>query len=413
MTSNNRGKLPMRVIYFFLSCAGFGVVETEYDRKILNISLGAFLLLSTTSIYFSATNFYLKFKRGIMSDTIEASFPVMTSCLTHFKLLLFTFQRTPYERLLWLTNQTLWVESFTEYGKIVLEKCERRAQIFLFVFVILGHASGFGWIFEPLVLNMRSNHTRHLPTEVIVGVPLFESPNYEIFFAINVLGIYTITILYFCFDFYLVLVNIFVVGQFAILRERFETIYSVKPDKSAMRNHHENEKMNQRPLATVDYNYILLELKSCAKQHQFLISVVNEVENIHNLMNLAQVLMISLIICLAGYPLLMPGSAITIIKNGVFICSCLIQLFTYTLSCHNIMIASSELAHGIYFSRWYHENHTEIGRSLSKTFIIVFLKTQSPCYLTAWRFFPITLDTLKSILTTAFSYLTLIRHSMQ
>ncbi|THK33182.1 odorant receptor Or2 [Diachasma alloeum] len=412
MTSTKRGKLPMKVTYFFLSCVGFGVAETEYDRKLLNISLCAFLLLSTASIYFTATNFYLKLNRGIISETIEASFPLLTSSLTHFKLVLFTLQRTPYEHLLQRTNETLWIQSSTEYGEIVLEKCERQAQLFLFIFVILGHASGVGWIFEPLFLNMRSNSsTRHLPTEVIIGVPLFESPNYEIFFAVNALGIYIITILYFCFDFYLVLVNIFIVGQFEILRQRFEIIYSVKPNQSVIKNGHDNGKNNHRQLATMDY--ISQEFKNCAKQHQFLISLMEEIESIHNMMNLAQVLMISLIICLVGYPLLMPGSALTIVKNGVFICSCLIQLFTYTLSCHNIMIASSDIADGIYFSRWYHENHTEAGRSLSKAFMIVLLKTQCPCYLTAWGFFPITLDTLKSILTTAFSYLTLMRQSME
>ncbi|XP_011303488.1 uncharacterized protein [Fopius arisanus] len=149
-------------------------------------------------------------------DTIVASFPLLTSTLTHVKLILFIRQRGPYERLLRITNATLWMESFTDHGKIVLKNCEQQAKLFLFIFVILGHASGAGWIFEPLILNMKANSSapddRHLPTEVIVGVPLFESPNYEIIFAIDVLGVYIITILYFCFDYYLVLVNIFIAG---------------------------------------------------------------------------------------------------------------------------------------------------------------------------------------------------------
>ncbi|XP_011303485.1 odorant receptor 83a isoform X2 [Fopius arisanus] len=341
-------------------------------------------------------------------DTIVASFPLLTSTLTHVKLILFIRQRGPYERLLRITNATLWMESFTDHGKIVLKNCEQQAKLFLFIFVILGHASGAGWIFEPLILNMKANSSapddRHLPTEVIVGVPLFESPNYEIIFAIDVLGVYIITILYFCFDYYLVLVNIFIAGQFEILKRRFATIYSVK-SVQLMRESQKN--MQNGPI-----NDIFKEFKDCVMQHQFLIFIVDEIESIYNFMNLVEVIMISLIICLVSYPLLMPGSALTVVKNGVFVCSCLVQLFTFILSCHNIMVSSSDLSNGIYFSRWY-ENYQDIGRSLSTSFMIVFVRTQCPCYITAWGFFPITMDTLKSIITTSFSYLTLMRQSME
>ncbi|XP_063977919.1 odorant receptor Or2-like [Diachasmimorpha longicaudata] len=401
MTGKMQELWPMKITYFCLSWAGFATVKTQSDRKLLNILLSVFVIMSITVLYLVVLDLYYDIKEGRDSqEIIAALFPVVLTFLTSFKLISLAVRRRLYERLLQTTREKLWTQSWTEYGKNVLLQCGRQAYLFFIIFGVVAYICGAAFVVGPIVLmrtdNITSPSDRRLPHEIRIGLPGHETPFYEIFYAINVFGITVVTILYFCFDYYLVLMNIFLVGQFDILNNRFEVIYEHKKDQGG----------------GIGTSPILREFKKCVKQHQYLIWLAGEMESLYKISNLAHVLTYSFVICIAGYQLLLAKRLFFIIKYGIFFFGCLLQLSSITLTCHNIKIASEEIANGIYRSNWYYENCSEEGRALCKNFILVFMKTQYPCCLTAWGFFPITLDTLKSVVTTAFSYLTLMRKNM-
>ncbi|XP_011303489.1 odorant receptor Or2-like isoform X1 [Fopius arisanus] len=393
---------PVTLIYFFLSCAGFGIAENRSQRRILNISLAIFITMCAVAMYVMSMNLLYNIREGSDSQEIlTILFSTVIAALVTFKLISFLTRRTAYEGLLLITREKLWRNSWTDYGILVLEKCGHQAKVFLFAFVIIGHICGATFILEPIYLMRNENITsashRRLPFEIRIGLPGHETPYYELFFFIDAFGIYIVTILYFCFDYYLVLVNIFIVGQFDILKDRFEDIYRNRREK----------------ISGDGMGSALMEFKQCVMQHQFLIKLVNDVESLYKIMNLFQLLVYSFVICMVSYQLLTATNAFFVFKFASFGTGNLLQLFAITLTCHNIKIASEEVAVGIYRSSWYHENFSKKGRELSRNFLLVFMKTQYPCYLSGCGFFPITLDTLKSIITTAFSYLTLIRESMK
>ncbi|XP_011300802.1 odorant receptor Or2 isoform X2 [Fopius arisanus] len=196
-----------------------------------------------------------------------------------------------------------------------------------------------------------------------------------------------------------------IISHFTILRNRLTALYNREVNGSKG-NHDRNRN---------DLNLVFSEFKGCVRQHQFLIRVVEQVESVYTLMNLASVLIYSIIICLIGYQLIMPGNTVLRrIKFTGFVSTCLSQLLSFAFTCNNVSLASVDVSAGPYNSDWYATDCSKLGRMLRKDFIIIMLRSQRPCYLTGAGFFPVTLNTLKSVLSTALSYLTLIRQrSMQ
>lgn len=219
-----------------------------------------------------------------------------------------------------------------------------------------------------------------------------------------------VCMLYCCFDNYLAVMNIFISGKFKILKHRLQrlcTTFLLTGAKSC----------KSQPIST-DLNAICEEFKNCVRQHQYLIWLVEEVESIYSFVNLCSVLTYSLIICLGGYQLVMVGSLsvhhewkfinryvgfqpgnslIRRAKFVIFSTGCLTQLFSFSFNCNNVMVTSVDLMNGPYNTLWYEQNWCQRGRALTKDFMVMIMRCQRPCYLTAAGFFPVTLDTLKSV----------------
>ncbi|XP_011302064.1 odorant receptor Or2-like [Fopius arisanus] len=317
--------------------------------------------------------------------------------------------RTWYENLLRLAPQALWGDVETDYDKGVMKKCEKQAMIFVCAFASLAGSSGCLYISEPIIFNILNNITipkdRTLIFKIWQDWPVYETPNYEIIFFIQALITTHLCVLYSCFESFLVLINTFITGHFTILKNRMEFLYSHQIITRMRRN--SVEEAEKDSLADVSR-----EFRSCIRKHQFLIEVIDQVEGLYAIMNLASVMVHSIIICLCGYQTIMPGNPILRrIKFGIYVTGCLSQLFFFAFTCNNLTLGSMSVSDGPYNSSWYSGQSSQKGRSLTKDYVIMIMRAQRPCRLTGAGFFDITLDTVKSVITTAFSYLTLIRQS--
>lgn len=117
---------------------------------------------------------------------------------------------------------------------------------------------------------------------------------------------YHACMLYCCFDNYLAVVNIFIAGKLRILKYRLECLCKKDSIELVVSTY---DKKNSPDLTSISQ-----EFSSCVRQHQFLIWVVEEVESLYSFLNLVSVATYSLIICLAGYQLIMVSNLILLCK---------------------------------------------------------------------------------------------------
>ncbi|XP_015434577.1 PREDICTED: odorant receptor 4-like [Dufourea novaeangliae] len=198
--------------------------------------------------------------------------------------------------------------------------------------------------------------------------------------------------------------NIHVTGQFRILQYRLSKLYE--------------EKMLQTDDHTPDK--ILLQyttkcyaaLQSCIRQHQALITYCNVLEVVFSKIVLGQVLTFSALICLQGYQLLLSDAHLS--RRLLFMCfltTTMCQLLMFTYSCDGLVQESSGIGTAAYISPWPLLPMSRQGHKLRDDLRMVVIRSRTPCCLTASGFFPISLETYTTVLSTAMSYFTLLRQS--
>ncbi|THK32861.1 odorant receptor Or2 [Diachasma alloeum] len=407
MMSHPVETLPIRLTKFFLSAAGFTIATTRREKIVVDV----IVTYSTIALSFACcvTGMDIYNCWGSFYEFVYSFIGFGTCFIVQSKFAVFMVKRKKYLKLMKYTSEILWTRHHTEYGKGIIKECEKQAMHFIILFTFLAQGVSLCYTIQPILLNIGKNETDRLfPFTFWVDLPIYISPWFEIAFAIQVLSCYHTSICYFCFDNYLALTNIFITGQFKIVKNRLETLFDVH----TLDPKDGNGIKRWCVARSRGLGRIARELKNCVKQHQMLIDLVDQVEDIYSFINLLQVLVFSFLICLVGYQLILPGnSTMRRILFVVYFGGCFTQLFTFAFTCNNLTLASLDVGEGPWHSKWNTKIRCKEGRAIVRDLQMVIMRAQSPCRLTAFGFFPVTLNTFKSMLSTAFSYLTLMRNS--
>nr|WHS04436.1 odorant receptor 33 [Psyttalia incisi] len=306
MTHDRREALPIRLTYFFLYIVGFGTEKTARDRRILNIWMVNGLLDAALALVIMSMDFYHVW--GSFQEMAYTSLNVLTTFIIMMKFFVLLSKRSQYENIMQISRDRLWSNAQTEFENKVLGQCEIQAMFFVICFAFFSNSTAILYVAEAILFNVSHNITdvreRRFPFKVWVDLPVYETPNFHIFFFLQSAMAFYAGIMYCCYDNYLVLVNIFIAGQFTILKHRLELLYNRRISHSIIPPNADEEE------PTDDLRNTAREFKNCVKQHQFLIWIVSELENIYTLINLFAVLIYSVIICLTGYQLIMPGNTL-------------------------------------------------------------------------------------------------------
>ncbi|XP_062528341.1 odorant receptor 4 isoform X1 [Bombyx mori] len=144
------------------------------------------------------------------------------------------------------------------------------------------------------------------------------------------------------------------------------------------------------------------EIISVVKIHQRLIFYINDLENAFSVVNLINVLLSSVNICCVVFTIvfLQPWMEMS---DKFFLGAALTQMGIVCWYADDIYRASVGVSDAVYESGWYRTN-TRCRRAL----LVVLQRSQKPLFFTALKFRSITLTTYSSILTTAYSYFTLL-----
>ncbi|KOX69023.1 Odorant receptor Or2 [Melipona quadrifasciata] len=155
-----------------------------------------------------------------------------------------------------------------------------------------------------------------------------------------------------CFDNLLCILTLHVAGQFKILQNRLETIFGNFSEEKSFETYE--------------------EFKECIIYHHLLITYVEKLE------------------CVFCFPLM---ASEELVKKYLFLSyaiSGVVQVYMITRICDDIMEESSSVGNALYNCNWEKTSYIMFNK-LRKDMIVVMIRTKYPCYLTAAKFFPISL----------------------
>ncbi|KAG7190905.1 hypothetical protein KM043_006965 [Ampulex compressa] len=263
--------------------------------------------------------------------------------------------------------------------------------------------TGF-WLADNPTEQRRRNFALYYTVAALLMAVYVEC--YELYQSMDdfsILSLYHVGICYLCFDNLLCIMNVHTAGQFRMLQYRLSKLCHASPECV---DNDEYSKMSPDRRAYECYR----SFKTYVQEHQGLIDYCKKLENIFTFIVLGQVSLFSVLMCLVGYEILLADISITRRLIFIFhITGSMCQLMMFTYSCDGLIEQSGNVATAAYSCPWTSLPATQAGDEIRKDLIMVILRARRPCCLTACGFFPVSLQTYTTVLSTAMSYFTLMR----
>ncbi|XP_015439317.1 PREDICTED: uncharacterized protein LOC107194240 [Dufourea novaeangliae] len=180
----------------------------------------------------------------------------------------------------------------------------------------------------------------------------------------STLCVYHVAVGHICFDYFLSIVNLHVTCQFRILQYRLLSLGNVIETQT------DEESLSRYT------NVCLAKLRGCIQQHQALTEYCRRLENIFTLIILAQVLFLSIVLCLISYQLFLADVPhfrnISLVMNMIGI---LCMLFMFTYSCDGLIRQSTNVGRVTFLAPWSSMSMNKAGPQYCNV-IFYFIKTQ-------------------------------------
>ncbi|XP_038221992.1 odorant receptor 67c-like [Zerene cesonia] len=144
-------------------------------------------------------------------------------------------------------------------------------------------------------------------------------------------------------------------------------------------------------------------LKQTVRKHQYILKLSQDLEDIFTAPNLFNVLVGSLEICALGFNLTM-GEWAQIPGVILFLLSVLLQILMISVFGENIMRESSKIGQSAYICKWYN-----MDQKSKKIILLLMLRSNKPQMLTAYKFSVISYQSFTKIISTSWSYFTILR----
>ncbi|XP_065074708.1 odorant receptor 4-like [Ochlerotatus camptorhynchus] len=119
----------------------------------------------------------------------------------------------------------------------------------------------------------------------------------------------------------------------------------------------------------------------------------------------------SILMCMQGYVITTAGFTL-VVKFTLFMLCILMEIFILCYYGEEISVNSKAIASGAFNCNWYHGEASGRDPRFGKNLIPIIQRAQIPMVLTAWKFWPITINTFSRILQSSWSYFTLLKTVM-
>ncbi|KAJ8718526.1 hypothetical protein PYW08_002763 [Mythimna loreyi] len=144
-------------------------------------------------------------------------------------------------------------------------------------------------------------------------------------------------------------------------------------------------------------------LANIVKEHQYILKLGEDLEDIFTAANLFNVLVGSLVICALGFNLT-KGSWEQFPGCILFLVSVLVQIFMMSLFGENMLRESSKIGDAAFLCKWF-----EMDEKSKKTILTIMIRAKKPQQLTAYKFSTISYGSFTKIISTSWSYFTILR----
>ncbi|XP_017766925.1 PREDICTED: odorant receptor 13a-like [Eufriesea mexicana] len=295
---------------------------------------------------------------------------------------------------MWLIEQSqkhFWYKEYDTYGRKIMDDLDKRITHLILFYVLLIYATSFVYMLYGITESVgKAGEDRIHPIRFRLLKNPTTTPYYEVVFVLETVSTTHMGICFCSFDNFLYVLSMNIGGQFKILRNKMETIFIRDDSKGkSIQTYH--------------------EFKKCIAHHHLLISFVNKLECVFCFPLICQLLISSIVLCVAGFQLSTHNEVL--MKKVLFLAYIFggfIQIFLITMNCNNIMDESGAIGNAIYNSNWAETSYDEFNQ-FRKDMVTVMLRSKCPCKVTAAKFFPISLQSFTNVLSTTASYLTLLR----
>ncbi|XP_006621909.1 odorant receptor 13a-like isoform X1 [Apis dorsata] len=166
-------------------------------------------------------------------------------------------------------------------------------------------------------------------------------------------------------------------GKFAVLRRRMEALNGADPNSTSIMGDH-------------------------VIRHQQAIKFADTLERIINVLALGQFVISTGLICFAGFQITsMMENKGRLMKYSTFLNSAILELFMFSFSGNGLIDESEGIGESAYNSGW-------IGSRFRKSVQIMMMRSKIPSKITAAKFYSMSLESFSAVLSTSFSYFTVL-----
>ncbi|KAG6803718.1 odorant receptor Or2 [Apis mellifera caucasica] len=391
---------------FLMKIVGLWLAKNEQEQRKRRLTLMYTVIAILFGVWVQFRDFYYSWPN--FGNCAYTACNILCLIMVLLKLFVLFVHRKEFIDLLVYTHENFWHTNYTNNELLLLQNCKRISMLCITLINVCAQGTIVSYVLTPIVENIGRNHSdRVLPFNMWVDLPtLFLSPYYEILFVLQVLSLYHVGVCYICFDNLLCLMNLHAATQFRILQHRLSDLGSGWDTRRSF------NKIDRETSWSSCMENCYATFKLCVKQHQDRITYCHRLNDIFTIIVLGHILVFSLLMCLVGFQVLMANSPPTRRLIFVFhITGSLCQLLLFTYSCDSLIQESTNVGSAVYSGPWICLPMNRIGRTLRRDLRMVIIRSRKPCCLTASRFFPVSLETCTTVLSTAMSYFTLMRQS--
>ncbi|CAL7937527.1 unnamed protein product [Xylocopa violacea] len=404
MQTKKHSDASISLCTFLLKVVGLWRAENPSEMRRRQIMIVYTLSHTLLAVAIEVRDFYFTWINK--DDIFYVLTNSLTICMALAKIYIILMHKAEFLDLIAYMEDKFWNVNYENEEKKILDGCRKTCMFFVLTVSIVGLCVTVCYIMNPLIARRANNESeRLLLFNLWLSGPILVSPYYEMTYTLQVINMYQIGVCYFCFDTIFCIMAVHLSAQFRILQLRLTKLCNMqhqiteKGAETMLRNH--IEKSYRR-------------FKQYVREHQALIHFCDKLENVYTLIILGQVLVFSLLICLFGYQILLTNAPPA--RRSIFIClmtGSMALLFMFTYSCDEVIERSDSIAFGAYSALWTLMPMNKSGKMLRNDLILVIVRARRVCCLTANGFFPVSLETYTSILSTAASYFTLLRSHIE
>ncbi|CAK9809327.1 Odorant receptor 13a [Anthophora quadrimaculata] len=341
------------------------------------------------------------------SDCAYTACNILSLVMVLLKVTVIIVHKKKFIDLLKYAYKNFWHINYDYNELLLLKNCRTISTRCITLITFCCQGTVVSYVIAPISINIANNGSdRVLPFNMWVNLPLSVSPWYELMFTAQVLSLYHIGVCYICFDNLLCLINLHAATQFRILQYRLTNLSDT-----------DTRKVHAKDVSNADMPDFMencyKRFKSCVQQHQNHIMYCHRLNDIFTVIVLGHILVFSILMCLVGFQVLLADSPPA--KRLIFIfhlSGSFCQLLLFTYSCDGLIEESTNVGTAVYCGPWLYLPMDKAGRMLRKDLTMVIIRSKKPCCLTASGFFPVSLETCTTVLSTAMSYFTLLRQSV-